>query len=249
MNLEEKQVAMRKRWSRSLEALQERWGRIRIEWLPIRKWWRGTCPACGELGFLRGRFRPEEEGSMTAVRCPVCGHEYDEARSRKIKAGVRKAREEGRFIGRPPKAISAEDYASIAVMRESGESLRSIAEKLGLSKSTVYRYAKPGFYREQLKKEKKEIRECLKKLEEAHQETAAQMRKGHPPNLEKLQSLMNQLQSLPSERPTEARSRLSTTKQQRQELTRQTKLRPQHPKSIQPLAQDKCQSIQRGKRP
>lgn len=65
-----------------------------------------------------------------------------ERRSERTKAGLERAREEGKRIGRPPKT-SEEDRERIRKQyREAGMSYREIAQEHDLSKSTVYNIIK-----------------------------------------------------------------------------------------------------------
>ncbi len=55
----------------------------------------------------------------------------------RVKAGLRRAKENGKKLGRPPVRIDEEE---VFRLRERGLSLREIARRLNLSKSTVARH-------------------------------------------------------------------------------------------------------------
>jgi len=55
----------------------------------------------------------------------------------RVKAGLRRARENGKRLGRPKVGIDGDE---VSRLRERGLSLREIARRLNLSKSTVARY-------------------------------------------------------------------------------------------------------------
>lgn len=61
-----------------------------------------------------------------------------ERRSERTKAGLERAREEGKRIGRPPKTSEEDREAIRKQYHESGMSYREIAQEHDLSKSTVY---------------------------------------------------------------------------------------------------------------
>ncbi len=56
----------------------------------------------------------------------------------RVKAGLRNARAKGRRLGRPRVVV---DEAKVQAMRDSGESWRTIAKKLGVGLGTVHRIA------------------------------------------------------------------------------------------------------------
>ncbi len=65
--------------------------------------------------------------------------EYERALIReRVSAGIEAAKRRGKHLGRP-KALTAEQEARVRRLRASGHSLRSIAETVGVSKSSVAR--------------------------------------------------------------------------------------------------------------
>ncbi len=52
----------------------------------------------------------------------------------RVKAGLRRAKENGRILGRPRVTV---DIQLVRTLREQGKSLRQISQKLGVPKSTV----------------------------------------------------------------------------------------------------------------
>jgi DNA invertase Pin-like site-specific DNA recombinase len=59
--------------------------------------------------------------------------------SERVKAGLRRAKENGKVIGRPKASISVEEAHKL---RFKGLSLREIGEKIGVSRTTVLNYLK-----------------------------------------------------------------------------------------------------------
>jgi DNA invertase Pin-like site-specific DNA recombinase len=62
-----------------------------------------------------------------------------ERRSKRTKAGLERARDQGKKIGRPKKGSEAEREAIRKMVEDDGLSYREVEQKTGLSKSTVSR--------------------------------------------------------------------------------------------------------------
>lgn len=62
-----------------------------------------------------------------------------ERRSERTKAGLERARDQGKQIGRPKKGSEAERKMIREMVENDGLSYQRAAEKTGLSKSTIYR--------------------------------------------------------------------------------------------------------------
>ncbi len=64
----------------------------------------------------------------------------------RVRAGIRKARAEGRRLGRPRAILNR---GRVAELQRAGLSYREIGRRLGIPKSTVYKYREPSLNRAQ----------------------------------------------------------------------------------------------------
>lgn len=75
---------------------------------------------------------------LIAVTAWVADHER-RRRQERIKAGLARAKDEGKWIGRRPKHFRAEEVEKMRDMAKRGRSLRAIAHEFETSKSTIQR--------------------------------------------------------------------------------------------------------------
>ena len=63
----------------------------------------------------------------------------------RVRAGLRRAKDEGKQLGRPPIALELEKriQAALNERKRTGEGVRGIAKRFGVDPSTVQRIARP----------------------------------------------------------------------------------------------------------
>lgn len=78
-------------------------------------------------------------GDVLTTFMAWAAHQELEAVSRRTRAGLEKAKAEGKTLGRPRKADAGDQVEEMARLNRSGLSLRSIGSRFGVSADTVMR--------------------------------------------------------------------------------------------------------------
>ena len=94
------------------------------------------------LGHLPGRVEPDTAeaviGDILTTFMAWAAEQELQAVSRRTKAGLEKARAEGKTLG-PPSRVDDDQVEAMARLRREGHSLRSIGRVYGVSRTTVQR--------------------------------------------------------------------------------------------------------------
>src|SRR4051812_39798680 len=107
-----------------------------------------SCFECGQPAECQHHVVPKcLGGTKTVPLCLVCHgkvHERDFVRHRRLQlTGIQKAKENGIYLGRK-KGTTKKTPALAKEMRDQGHAVSSIAQELGVSERTVFRYLRPA---------------------------------------------------------------------------------------------------------
>ncbi|MER8622895.1 recombinase family protein [Mesorhizobium sp. M1143] len=122
-------------WERLKDEIRQR--RVKVVALDLPTSW---SMASSETDEFNARMQEAINGMMLDMIAAIARKDYDDRRRRQAQ-GIQKAKQEGRYRGRPE---DQERNAAIAKMLKAGQSWSSIVAATGASRSTLARLAKRG---------------------------------------------------------------------------------------------------------
>lgn len=100
-----------------------------------------------KLKLFRADKTVDEHGSLTGDMADnlraLLGREWVKQHASKVKSGMKKARKDGRAVGRPPKPLSKAEVEMVTAMRTEGEGWRSIAHAVSTARG-AFKVADPA---------------------------------------------------------------------------------------------------------
>jgi len=122
-------------WERLKDEIRQR--RVKVVALDLPTSWSMASSGTDEF---TARMQEAINGMMLDMIAAIARKDYDDRRRRQAQ-GIQKAKQEGRYRGRPE---DQERNAAIAKMLKAGQSWSSIVAATGASRSTLARLAKRG---------------------------------------------------------------------------------------------------------